>query len=256
MKLISTIFWVFISSSSLWSCSCGRLDLLDNVARSTFVARAKIISTRPTDGKEDYHDVELEIIKLYKGEAKAEVKINSFLRSSCAFLPKAGTEWLIFAQYWNDQLAFGYCSGSEQIDRTFSDRYPRALLNHTRSVNLKLQVLDALLASNLTAEDEYGLAVGPGSQALEVLKGYQNTGSHFAIFEFMVAPDMRVKSVRPLIPFTDRKLQRKVSRLMRKVKIAYKHRVARIPAAARVTVALFYYDGEDGSPSFISHFDL
>lgn len=71
--------------------------MIDRVANAEFIATAKILRITPDEENPNLHNIEIEIVDLFKGKNTPNLKIYSALNSSCAFYTPENTSWLIFA---------------------------------------------------------------------------------------------------------------------------------------------------------------
>ena len=143
MKTIFTIFFLLLTYQS-FACSCVTMGVVERYGRADFVAKAKILDVKPDPKREDFHILKIQIQDLFKGNQVDTLYLNSYLKSSCAFLTPVNTTWLIFANKSdNGELGFGLCSGPQQIDRVFDpSKYPNAEKNYRNSLDLKFEVLE------------------------------------------------------------------------------------------------------------------
>lgn len=90
MIKFSFLFYIliFLLPSGLFACSCASELVVNNFQKSQFVAKAKLIKITPDPANEDYHDAEIQIIELYKGEHLAKIKIASLRNTSCSSCPR------------------------------------------------------------------------------------------------------------------------------------------------------------------------
>lgn len=141
--------------------------------QSQFVAKAKILKVTPDSANNDYHDADIELITLYKGERRAKIKILSVRNSSCFFLPSVNSTWIIFVSVSGGTLSFGSCSGSLELDRVFDTaQYPNAGENYSKKIALKQQVLEYLSSHGILNPNPPGLYFF--SDNLRSVKGYKN----------------------------------------------------------------------------------
>tara|TARA_R110002049_G_scaffold133950_1_gene293354 strand:- start:7041 stop:7820 length:780 start_codon:yes stop_codon:yes gene_type:complete len=257
-KILLTILFIAISSKLL-ACSCGIVSLMDRIPKSDFIATAKIIKISPDKENPDLHDIQIEIIDLYKGQATGNLKIYSALNSSCAFFTPENSEWLIFAsKNKNGDLSFGYCSGAKRIDRKFdSDRYPHAEKNYKKSIELKLQVLEYLKKSEIQTLNEFGLRTSFSSGCLKNFKGYEVKTDRFALYELTVESDLSISEIKALKEFDNDNLKTDLLNCVREsVKVYTRKKETEILNRTKIIIGLYYYASERGNESFIGQFDL
>ncbi|HMI05358.1 MAG TPA: hypothetical protein VK541_22910 [Pedobacter sp.] len=196
-KLLVLLAMLMISAEA-YACRCSNAPLTDYYQQSQFVAKAKILKVTQDPSNEEYHDAEIELITLYKGERLKKIKIRSVMKSSCSFLPKANTTWLIFASIREGMLSFDLCSGSLQTDRKFIPPYDtRHLKNYREYIELKQEALEYLRDHNIDPNPQ-GLDVS--NSALESIRGYKNK-SNFAVFQIEVNADLSMAGIKVLKKF-------------------------------------------------------
>ncbi|WP_157974378.1 hypothetical protein [Lewinella sp. IMCC34183] len=236
-------------------CSCVTDLIVDRVESSGFIAAVTILDTRPVDTLDGYHRVKIRIEELYKGTPRTEILLHSQLNSSCAFLPRTGSQWLLFAQTFQGKLSFSYCSGNEEITRTKWAGATRANRNHYAGVSRVIGFLRYLRANDIEPTNTYGLGIGYTDDA-DQLRGYANPEQDFALFRIRVDEDLNIRKVTGLKRFANRKLDRAIRRGIRASGKAYRWKWDSIPTATEVYLAVFYYGKEGDAPSFVSCFDL
>ncbi|WP_343797747.1 hypothetical protein [Gaetbulibacter jejuensis] len=257
-KILLTIIFITISSKLL-ACSCGIVPLMDRIPMSDFIATAKILKISPDKENSNLHDIQIEIIDLYKGQQTSNLKIYSALNSSCAFYTPENSEWLIFAsKNKNGDLSFGYCSGAKQIDRKFnSEKYPYAEKNYKKSIELKLQVLEYLKKSELQTSNEFGLRTSFSNGCLKEFKGYEVKTDRFALYELTVESDLSISEVKALKEFDNENLKNDLLNCVKEsVKIYTRKKETDISNKTKIIIGLYYYASERGNESFIGQFDL
>ncbi len=245
-------------SIETFGCRCGSTPLLEKYQRSEFIATAKILKVLQDNKNEDYHDIEIEVINVYKGTQINRIKIISSLNSSCAFLPLENTSWLIFAS--KDQkgfLSFGFCSGSMQIDRQFDlVAYPNLDIKYKKSLDLKLDALNFLKRSNISTINKFNLIITNGTRTcIDDLKDFKEK-NRFAVYELNVNQDLSIGNIRTLKGFNNKVLSQKLTKCIREnIDIDTKY-LNKIPEKTKVILIYFYYLAEGKDPSFISEWDL
>lgn len=232
---------------------------MDRIPMSDFIATAKILKISPDKENSNLHDIQIEIIDLYKGQHTSNLKIYSALNSSCAFYTPENSEWLIFAsKNKNGDLSFGYCSGTKQIDRKFnSERYPYAEKNYKKSIELKLQVLEYLKKSELQTSNEFGLRTSFSNGCLKEFKGYEVKTDRFALYELTVESDLSISEVKALKEFDNENLKNDLLNCVKEsVKVYTRNKETDISNKTKIIIGLYYYASEKGNESFIGQFDL
>ncbi|MFZ2784949.1 MAG: hypothetical protein WAZ36_11145 [Sediminibacterium sp.] len=256
IKKLLLCFLILIAKET-FSCSCVNTPLLEKYQRSDFIATIKILKVIQDENNKDYHDIDFELINLYKGASINKLKIESVLNSSCSFLPSENTTWLVFASKdHNGFLSFGACSGSEQIDREFDlAKYPNLDVKYKKSIDLKLKVLDFIKGNKLAIDNKFKLMPIDYRLCLDGLKGF-NEKDRFAVYELIVNRSLSIENIRILKRFNNKDLSKKLTDCLRdNLKITARN-VDAIPEKAKIIMIYFYYSAEKENPSFISLWDL
>lgn len=242
---------MFISTETI-ACTCGRIPILSNYQLSEFIASAKILKVEKSND-EDYHDINIDLMKVYKGVNITKLKVRSLYGSSCSFLPSVNTTWLIFASK-DDRgfLSFGFCSGSEQIHPDVKIiTYPNSGKKH---LDLKLEVLSFLKKSKISAINQFNLKMNDFNISQDGLPGYTER-NRFALYEIAVNQDLSIGNIRTLKGFNNKDLSKElIGRLRDKLKIDTEN-VNAIPEKTKIVLAYFYHSAEGGRPSFVSNGD-
>ncbi len=250
------IFLLTFSFNSIYACSCARTALDEKFRSNDFVALAKIIEVLPDKKDKEYHNIEIQIISLYKGEQVKKLKIHSWLSSSCAFYTEKNSTWLIFAYNYNGELRFGYCSGAVQQDQKFDlVKYPDADVRHKENLDLKLAVLSWIKKSKMSFKNQHELSVWLPKENLEVLRNFNGTKSDFAVVEYEIAEDIKLRKTTLLKGFNNKKLSAMLlSQLKKAVKV--NHRTLKeLPEKTKV-YGIYYFYPEGPYESFVSTYDL
>ncbi len=253
------IFLLILFFQQTVACDCAVVPLMERIANADFIATAKILEIKSDKVNPNFHNIEIEIIDLFKGNYESHLKINSVLNSSCAFFTPENTTWLIFAkQNINGDLSFGYCSGALQLDREFkSERYPNADRNYKNSIELKLQILQYLKNANIKPRNEFRLKTNISSQFLADFKGFEVQKEHFAFYELTVDKDLSIKKVNVLKEFDNDNLKHDLLKSVREnIEVYTPQRENVIDNKTQIIIALYYYPAEQGNECFISQFDL
>lgn len=245
-------------SGKLLACTCDMVQLMDRIPVSDFIATAKILNISPDKEDSNVHDIQIEIMNLYKGQPTSQLKLNSSLKTSCAFYTPVNSEWLIFAsKNKNGELSFGYCSGAIQLDVQFdSEKYPYAEKNHKNSTGLKLQVLEYVKNAEIQVSNEFGLRTSFASECLEDFKGYEVKMERFALYELTVEKDLSISEVKPLKEFDNENLKADLLNCVKSIKVFTRKKEPEIPNKTKMIVPLYYYAAERGHESFIGRYDL
>lgn len=240
---------VLISAKAA-ACSCSPRSRIDKFHESQFVAKAKILNVQPDQNNKDYHDADIQIITLYKGELIKKVKIYSALNSSCSFLPAVNSTWIIYASKWQGMLSFNYCSGSLNLDRAFDPvEYPNANWNYKQEIELEQEVLAYLGAKKITSLNPSGLSMHMDD--LNILRGYKNK-NRLAVFQVDVASDLSISRIKPLRKFQNGVLNKVVvDRLKSKLKFDLPPGKTE-STATHVLLFCYYYRDLPSGPGFVT----
>ena len=256
MKWIVSIILVLLSQYAL-CCECVTIPFNLLYQKTDFIAKAKIIYVDTSEQNNQYRDIEIEILSLYKGQPTTALKINNHLNNDCGIYTPKNSIWLIFASYdINGILHFGICSGSIQIDKykdladsSFSKKY------HERYLNRRLEVLEFLKNKEFNFVDKYDLMVNFDFPFLQDLKGFDVKSQIFAVYELTIRKDLSVKEVKPIMEFDNADLSNKMFDQLKTASIRTRW-VKEIPKETKKLLIFFYYPAESGYKSFISVFAL
>ena len=255
-KSLLLCFLILISKET-FSCSCINTPLLEKYQRSDFVAKIKITKVIQDEYNKDYHNIDFELINIYKGESLNKIKIASVINTSCSFLPSENTTWLIFASKdHNGVLSSGACSGNEQIDRAFDlVMYPNLDVKYRKSIDLKLQVLEYVKRKKLTIDNKFKLTPTNYRLCLDDLKGFDEK-NRFAVYQVIINRDLSIKNIKVIKRFNNKDLSKKLaSCLQDNMKISAQNMKV-IPEKAKMMIIYFYYSAENNNQSFVSIWDL
>ena len=257
MKKISLLVLLLIGSIQAFACKCSKVSLADAFKQSEFVATAKILSVTPNKENEQYHDIEVELINVYKGEKITKLKIYSAQRSSCAFYTEENSTWLIFANKKDGILTFGYCSASLQIDRKFNlIEYPNLDVTYKSTIDLKLSVLDWLKRSEISLKDEFTLKVVRATDCYQLLKGFDGKTKDFAVVSFEINMDLSVGQIKLVKKFDNKKLSRAFLRCAKgDIKVSHQT-LQTLPNKTTLYAIYYFYPSEANEKSFVTHYDL
>lgn len=257
MIRLTIIILLSIISIKTYSCKCGPITLQDNFNSAEFVATAKIIEIKPDSLNKDLHNIEIEIINLYKGEKPSRLSIYSMLNSSCAFYTEKSTTWLIFARKFNGILSFGYCSGSLQIDRKFDEsNYPGVTSNYKSSIDLKLSVLNWIKQNKINLKNNLQIQVSRSSKRIEDLKGYKGKNKDFAIVEYTLEKNFSLKKVRLAKKFKNNSLNNALKKASADEFKASHKSLKTLPQPVKLFAIYYFYPQERNDKSFISVWDV
>lgn len=256
------LFVLILVSSFLntFACVCASISLVERASNSDFIATAKILKVYPDRNNQNFHEIEIEIINLYKGEHINKLKIYSILDSSCSFYTPENTTWLIYAEKNNEGiLNFGRCSGARQLERYLaSEKYPNAQKNYNESIELELQTLDFIKNNNIYSENQSKLYYTFSKDCFREFKGFEEK-SKFSFFELKINSDLTVANVKVLKEFENKNLQQKLFECVKNAILFYKrNKLVIIKQNSKYILCFYYYKAEDGNgnESFISEFIL
>jgi hypothetical protein len=211
MKLLLIIAFSLISLQSI-ACRCSPELLVDSYNRSTFIASVKILKVTPHDSDQDYHDLDIKIIALYKGKPVNKVLANTFQRSSCSFNVIENSTWLIFASSnQNETPTFSYCSASYQLDKSYNETaYPGLREAINKQNKMMMETLSFLKTKQNLKINASGLILTPNQNCNLVIDGYQEQKNNVAIFELTINRKLFIKKVHVIQTFSNRKMARAV----------------------------------------------
>ncbi|RYG12391.1 MAG: hypothetical protein EOO07_19130 [Chitinophagaceae bacterium] len=255
----SILFFLLLCSAN-WAlaCRCMTPTLQENIYSKDFIATAKILKINQDSSNQEYHEVEVELIELYKGVKVSKLKIWSAQMTSCSFYTPVGTTWLIFANYNKDKtLSFHYCSGSVQIDRIFDlAKYPQLDKNYASGINLKLDVLKFFRDKKLMPANKAQLKISYPSECFKKLKGFEGLKRDFAIYECTVNEDMSISSVKEITGFNNKKLSAKFLSCIKSELRNNDSNTKSISKKTKQLLVYYYYPAEKTDKSFVTTFDL
>ena len=245
MKTLIVIFSLFISNL-IFACSCSPLNLNERISTSDFIAKAKIKKIWIDNKDKNSHNIEIEILDLYKGISIKKLKIYSSQMTSCSFFTPQNTTWLIFANKDKDGiLKFGYCSGSLNIEKNLN------------SVQRKINVLKYLKAEKINLNSRNDIAFVINSDFLKKFNGLTEPKNNFALYEVHINKDLSIKSVNPIKEFQSSQINSEIIDILKsKSKVYAKNRELTILEEEKIIIPLFYYPKENNEKSFISPYDL
>ena len=256
-KLITTIILLTVTQW-IYACSCNTPTLLANIYQSDFIATAKILKATKDPNDQEYHNIEIELIDVYKGTRVTKLKIWSAELSSCAFFTPIGTTWLIFASYDKDKvLSFHYCGGSQQIDRQFNlKEYSGLDRKYKSEIELKLDVLKFFRDKKMIPIDKTQLKISWPTACMNDLKGFDGDSKDFMIYECIVNEDMSVTNISAVRNFKNNKLAKAFTACIPSNLKNNDNTKNAIPKKIKQYLVYYFYPNEKGNQSFISVFDL
>ena len=245
MKSIILIFSILITNLYL-ACSCLPMNITERISTSDFIAKVKIKKIWIDSENKNLHNIEIEILELYKGVSTKRMKIYSSQMSSCAFFTPQNTTWLVFASKDKDNiLKFGFCSGSQDVDK------------NSYSSQRKMQLLRYLKSEKINTNFKNDVAYVVNSDFLKKFNGLTESKNNFALYEIVINPDLSVKSVKPLKEFQSQEINNEIVEILKtKSKVYAKNRQLTIAQEEKIIFPLFYYSKEKNDKSFISPYDL
>lgn len=259
--ILSFVFTLY--SVQALGCKCLPPNLVNAYTRSDFVAIVTFskVTFDPNDG--DYHDIEIETHRVFKGKAVTKMRANTSSSTSCAFSVSEGTTWLIFAWIGEDgKPTFGRCSGSVQIGREYEIfKHSIAAKDEEKGIGLKLVVLSFLQKNVSTNTNKYGITltgtwVQPKPKEIQrFIKGFENK-NRFAVYEFEINQDLSIGEIRAIQAFDNRELARKLAEHLRNNARAFSPTTQSIPEKTKLILVYFYYPTKGVHPSFVSFYDL
>lgn len=257
MKKTLLIILFYFFSNSAFSCVCDGANLIENFQRSEFVAKVKILKITNIENDFDYQNAEIEVLELYKGEKIKTIKINYAINSSCALYVPENSIWLVFASTYNEKLSFGYCSGSQQIDKKFNlDKYPNAQKNNNESIQRRLSILEILKENKIKFPNENNLTTFNSKKCESDFKGFEVKNNKIALYEIKVNRELKIKKVKALKEFDNVDLSKEILKCLYENTLINNKYIKKIPKKAKFYIAYYYYEKGKEYKSFISEFDL
>lgn len=257
MKVYYFLFVLFVGIfSKAKACDCSPRDAIDGYSDADFIAKAKIVSIEADPINNEYHNVGVEIIELFKGKSVTKLKIWSQLNSSCAFLTPLGTSWLVYA-YLNDNkdLVFHYCGGSKQLDLKFSGiNVERAQKNYHESVNRQISVLRVLKNQGVRTSNKFRLGIYLNDECLDDFDGLKlNDINSFALYKITIDKSLKLTKIETIKPFEAQNLSEKLLNTINTCLTIYQNNdIVKIDRKTSLIFGIFYYPQEDQFQSFLS----
>ena len=266
MKKLLTLF-ILLLTNSLFACVCMRPSLMDLTAKADFIATAKILSVNKDSENEDIHNIQIEILELFKGPKVDSLKLHSRLNSSCGFYTPKNTTWLIFAYKGKDgMLSFGYCSGSETMSEKwdselYSKKYSNAELDKLNAsyldkVKSKIEVLEYLRESKIKPINEFDLKPHFIDDCLKNIRGFDEKTERFSLFELTINEDLSIQKVLALKEFENEELALNLMECVKSRILVSAGKDKAIPNKSKIIIGLYYYPANGKRASFISKYSL
>lgn len=256
MKILTAVLIILFSIEG-YACECVPRSTMENVESSDFVARVKINSIARDSINQEYLNLDVEILNIFKGEFNKDLRILTN-GSMCNIYVSKDSEWLVYASYdKNNQLSFGYCSGSIRLDRNFnSEKYPKAQENYRNSTNRKLELLKLLNQNNIIEESNPDITSKLPSDCFDNLKGAKGKAGEFAVYEIWVNQDLSVEKINQIKEFSNSQLNRELDKCINNISFRKTEKNEKIESKYKKIIPIFFYEDEDGNPSFVSLWDL
>ncbi|WP_298475383.1 hypothetical protein [uncultured Maribacter sp.] len=266
MKKLLTLF-ILLLIDKLFACVCMPKSIMDLTAKADFIATAKILSVNKDSENEDIHNIQIEILELFKGKKVNSLKLYSRLSSSCAFYTPENTTWLIFAYQEKDgKLAFGYCSGTKTMSAKFdselySRKFSKAELDklntiYLNKVKLEIEVLKYLRDSEIRSINEFDLKTYFMNDCLKNIKGFAEKTERFSLFELTINEDLSIQKVVALKEFENEKLALNLMECVKSKIFISAGKTKAIPNKSKIIIGLYYYPAKGKKSSFISKHSL
>ncbi|SFN63234.1 hypothetical protein SAMN05421738_11745 [Algoriella xinjiangensis] len=222
------------------------MNINERISTSDFIAKAKIKKIWLDDKNKSLHNIEIEIIDLYKGVSTKRMKIYSEQMTSCAFFTPQNTTWLIFASKDKDGiLKFGFCSGSIKIE------------NNIASIQRKIELLKYMKTEKIDMNTKNNVSYVINSEFLKKFNGLKELQNNFALYEVTINKDLSVNFVRAIKEFSSESINIELLEILKlKSKVYAKNREMTILQQEKIIIPIFYYPKEKNESSFISPYDL
>ena len=256
MRIVTTIIIILFSIRG-YACECAPRSTMEKLESSDFVARVNINDIARDPVNQEYLNLDVEILNIFKGEFDKDLKILTN-ESMCNVNASKGSEWLVYASYdKNNQLSFGYCSGSIQLDKNFSsEKYPKAEENYRNSTDRKLDLLNFLNEKRVINESSPHIIQELPGECFDNLKGYKGKTGEFAVYEIWINEDLSVEKINQIKEFSDPKLNQKLDKCLNKISFQKSDQTGKIAFKYKKIIPIFFYEEEEENPSFVSLWDL
>lgn len=249
------ILILFLFSVKGYACKCFTRSTQDYFSISDFVATAKITSIKPSQTNKNFHDIEIELIHLYKGKVVKKLIIERLL-SPCAFPLPQGSTWLIFASYdKNNEPNFDYCSGSSQIDKKFDPNlFPTGEATYKSNMDIKLSVLSFLQKKKITNTNPDSLSISSTDDFIDTL-GELGEKKAYSIIELIINTDLSIKSVKSIKKFENPKLKKKLEEFVSSMTFTVPKN-KNIPSKTKLYLVYYYYPAGRTEFGYLSTWNL
>lgn len=252
LKRLIPIILIF-TSIDVYGCFCTTEPILETYQAADFVAHVRIKKVTKDPNNENYHDVEIDMINMFKGVSVKSLKVLSNKNISCALLPNEGSSWVIFA--FKDEsgiLTFWNCAGSEQIDNKYlKSRFSNNAKNVLKTIDLKLEVLEFFKKGKIQFDNKFRLKTNDYVICTDELDGIKEK-NRFAIYELDVNKDLTVEDVRIIRGFRNEELSKKLAECLKANIIVFKGKDKTIPEKTKINIMYFYYPAKDERKSYFS----
>ena len=241
-KILFILLLITIPSNSL-ACTCKAQRVIDRYAKSDFVATVNVLSV-DSEIDDDYLNLKIEIITLFKGNKIKLLKIRKTKGRGCAIYTPENTKWLIFASKdENGYLTFGYCSGPKQLDKTFDkEKFPNAELNYYRGLEQKMGLLYSLKKEKIRPQNTYNLYTSFAEKSLDKFKGYDIKNEKNSFYELTVNKDLSVKNVKILKEFDNKNLSKELIEFIKKnIHVGRIGKLNEIPNKTKIILGLYFH---------------
>ena len=150
MKAIISLFVLLLSVTSGLACTCVRwegmpekdrdkyLEELDAIFEGEVVSLGEKRSTLVGLGggrkyEEVVQNVQLKVLRTWKGLDTTEITVETDAGSSCQFIPTVGSAYVVYASRRNGSLFMNYCSVGQFDDKTLRLKYGQGkLIEHPK----------------------------------------------------------------------------------------------------------------------------
>jgi len=268
MKKLLTLF-IFLLSNNLLACVCGPIPFMERSSKADFIATAKVINVSEDAENKEFHNIQIEILQLFKGPEIDSLILDSRLSTTCAFYTPKNTNWLIFANKGKDgKLYFGYCSGTETIDKKFSSgddakyytkKYTKKEIDkldsdYLNKINSKIQVLEYIKNHDIKPINEFNLRVYFIDDCVKNIRGYEEKSERLTLYELTINKDLSVENVIVLKELDNHDLALKILDCAKnKILVQRLEKDKSIPIETKIIVGLYYYPAIGKRASFISY---
>lgn len=232
------------------ACMCAQTPITEDFQNSDFVAVGKILKVYPNESDEEIYKADIQLMDLIKGPEISTLFVlgrsDGKSGSSCSIFTPEDTEYVFFGRKdVQGRIFFGACSGTRETVKI--KKYSPYLM----------ELLDVL--KNL--QEDYSGKPDPGfylniHESLEQFKG-KTFSQKFALYEVNFNEDLTVERVKIIHGFgkeVDQVLMKGLSQPGWMI-LPNRNQLS-VPRGSKKLVGIFYYEAEEGNPSFLSSFDL